>query len=57
MPNNGKIAAKVLLEKLLAARALAAYRGYASTKNVQVPENERNTLHKKLAAAPAKHRI
>jgi hypothetical protein len=39
--NNGKPTAKALLRKLLAAKALAAYDGYASTKNVHMPENVR----------------
>lgn len=34
----------MLLEKLFAARELAAYSGYASTRKVQVPENEKKTL-------------
>jgi hypothetical protein len=34
----------VLLKKLFAVRALAAYNGYASTRKVQVPENEKKTL-------------
>ena len=44
IPKSGKIAPKVLLAKLFAARALAAYRGYASTRKVHVPENDKKTL-------------
>jgi hypothetical protein len=42
---SGNAAPKALLAKLLAASALAAYSGYALTRNVHGPENDRKTLH------------
>jgi hypothetical protein len=36
---------KLLLAKLLAARAEAAYSGYESTKNVKMPPKTSNVLH------------
>ena len=41
---EAKLTAKLDLAKLLAANALAAYRGYASTKNVKTPEKTRSIL-------------
>jgi len=38
------IPAKLLRAKLLAARDEAAYRGYASTKKVKIPEKTRRVL-------------
>ena len=37
-PNNGNTPANELRAKELAESALAAYRGYASTRNVKTPE-------------------
>lgn len=37
-PNSGKTAPKLDRIKLLAAKALAAYMGYASTRKVKIPE-------------------
>jgi hypothetical protein len=36
--------AKLLRAKLFAANALAAYNGYASTRNVKIPLNTRTVL-------------
>jgi hypothetical protein len=43
-PNNGKAAAKYDLANEFAARALAAYTGYASTRKVKTPEYTQITL-------------
>ena len=37
-PKSGNMAANMLRAKLLAAKALAAYNGYESTRNVNTPE-------------------
>ena len=50
VPNNGNAAAKLLLAKLFAARALAAYSGYASTRKVKTPEKISTTLQSILSA-------
>ena len=44
MPNSGNAAAKLLLAKLFAASAEAAYSGYASTRKVKMPENTSKIL-------------
>jgi hypothetical protein len=44
MPNNGNAPANELRAKEFAASALAAYRGYASTRNVKTPEKTRMVL-------------
>lgn len=44
IPNSGKIPPKEDRVKLLAASALAANVGYASTKNVKIPEYTRIVL-------------
>ena len=49
-PNRGKAAAKLLLAKLFAASALAAYSGYASTRNVKTPEKIRIILKDSMSA-------
>ena len=43
-PKRGNAAAKLLLAKLFAARALAAYKGYASTRKVNTPEKTNSVL-------------
>lgn len=43
-PKRGKAPANMQRAKLLAARALAAYPGYASTRKVQTPEKTKNML-------------
>lgn len=48
VPNRGKIPAKLDRAKLLAASALAAYKGYASTKKVKMPEYTRTVLHRSV---------
>ena len=42
-PNRGNAAAKLDRAKLFAPKALAAYRGYASTRKVKTPEKTRIT--------------
>jgi hypothetical protein len=44
MPNNGNAAAKLLLAKEFAAKELAAYKGYASTRKVKMPLKTRSIL-------------
>jgi hypothetical protein len=58
-PNNGNTAAKLLRRNAFAANALAAYRGYASTKKVMMPWNTRNTLDfvEKLVSDLLPHRL
>jgi hypothetical protein len=43
-PNNGNAPANIVLVNVLAAIALAAYNGYASTRKVKTPEKTRNML-------------
>jgi hypothetical protein len=43
-PNNGNAPANELRTKAFAASALAAHRGYASTRNVKTPEKTRTVL-------------
>ena len=47
VPNRGKTPAKLDRAKLFAASALAANSGYASTRNVKIPEYTRMTLQEK----------
>lgn len=48
-PNKGKAPANELRAKEFAASALAAYRGYASTRNVKTPEKTRIVLFTHLS--------
>ena len=49
-PKSGNIAANMLRAKLLAAKALAAYSGYESTRNVKTPEKIKMVLFSMSAA-------
>lgn len=49
MPNSGNAAAKLERANEFAARALAAYSGYASTRKVNTPEKTRSMPAAKTA--------